>query len=525
MSLASSACEEGPSQRKRDLTAFFSSRRPDDASTQHNVGDEQPQKKGKGARPAKKDVKKKVDRAGVKETTSKVLEVAEDRGSASPPAEERPLQKDVTEVIDGDDEQAGHLPTPMPSTPLFSGDQVDLTKDATDFAALDMPSDEMEADRVIAAVFPTFASVAKSKMTGETKEVDIAGLEKAAMAIARSMIDKTQSSPKVKSTPELREAEQCLEAGVDLRSKWGVRFSRAADGANNPGYRGTRSERLAFRSAWMSAKISEIRRELVQVTESAKVDENVGVYRPMSIIYRNQGGDADPYALRATLHYVGRCIKMGEPWLKFNDWTLRMEYLEVETRKIESFKRAWQSFERRTVDCGNVDGDIDGDIKDKQSNMGKSPAPAQYPGKVVAPKQDLQSPSSKDPKLTKQKTELEKSWAAAVATKKEFSAVVMAGDGVIHSSGDGKSESWTTLSQDIELLKKALTKLRSGLGAFGADLVMKDSKHVRKAWKNDEAGLTTACKLFTNSTEALIADVSRQTRRLIAMHDARVSIE
>jgi len=54
---------------------------------------------------------------------------------------------------------------------------------------------------------------------------------------------------------------------------------------------------------------------------------------------------------------------------------------------------------------------------------------------------------------------------------------------------------------------------------------MKDSKQARKAWKSDDAGLTTACRLLSKETEIRIADVSRQTRRLIAMHDARVAIE
>ena len=74
-------------------------------------------------------------------------------------------------------------------------------------------------------------------------------------------------------------------------------------------------------------------------------------------------------------------------------------------------------------------------------------------------------------------------------------------------------------------MKDALASLRKGLGAFGSDFVMKDTKQVRKAWKNDAAGLTAACKLFSKETEIRIAEVSRQTRRLIAMHDARVAIE
>ena len=82
-----------------------------------------------------------------------------------------------------------------------------------------------------------------------------------------------------------------------------------------------------------------------------------------------------------------------------------------------------------------------------------------------------------------------------------------------------------TLSTDIDLLKDALASLRKGLGSFGSDFVVKDSKQARKAWKSDDAGLTTTCRLLSKETEIRTADVSRQTRRLIAMHDARVAIE
>ena len=383
------------------------------------------------------------------------------------------------------------LITPMSPAPS------DLDGKAASSMTTGMHAEELSADQVIKDVFLAFASVA-NHADGRTKEVDFA-----------AVLMNKKVGPEVQATAEVREAEQCLEEGVELRSKWGLRFARAADGAKNPGYRGCRAEKLAFRRAWLAAKVQEMRREMVQVTESAKIDESVGVYRPMSIIYRNQGGDKDPYALKATLNYVARCIKMGEPWLKYNDWTLRMEYLEVESRKIECFKRAWQSYERRMLGGGG--SSTDGNDRDKDCGSAGQP--------------EAPSPAAKDMKASKQNSELDKWWAAALATRKGFSAVVMAGDGVIHRSTERTSKSWATRSTDIDVLKDSLASLRKGLGSFGSDFVMKDTKQVRKEWKNDEAVLTTACRLFSKETEIRIAEVSCQTRLLIAMRDARVAIE
>ena len=140
----------------------------------------------------------------------------------------------------------------------------------------------------------------------------------------------------------------------------------------------------------------------------------------------------------------------------------------------------WQSYERRTLGAGGSSNDFNDHGKD-----GGSAGQAQEPG-----------PPSKDPKANKHKSELDKWWAAALATKKEFSAVAMAGDRVIQRSNERTSKSWATLSTDIDLLKDALASLRKGLGSFGSDFVMKDSKQARKVWKSDDAGLTTACRLL-----------------------------
>ena len=82
--------------------------------------------------------------------------------------------------------------------------------------------------------------------------------------------------------------EMAIQEGVSLRSKWGLRFSRAADGAKDPGYKGTQHEKAAFRKAWCNAKMAELRREQVHMQEHKKIDERVGTYRPMSIIYEHQ---------------------------------------------------------------------------------------------------------------------------------------------------------------------------------------------------------------------------------------------
>ena len=107
--------------------------------------------------------------------------------------------------------------------------------------------------------------------------------------------------------------------------------------------------------------------------------------------------------------------------------------------------------------------------------------------------------------MAKQKSELDKAWAVALATKKEFSAVAMASDGVIHSGA--LDASWATLSTDMGLLREALASLRSNLGSFGSDFVMKDPKQVRWEWKGNDAGLQTGCQNFAKHLGAPNSEV------------------
>ena len=279
----------------------------------------------------------------------------------------------------------------------------------------------------------------------------------------------------------------------------------------------------------MNTQIDTIKRDLVQTTEMAKVDESYGVYRPFSIMYKHQGGDADPFALRATLNYVAKCTKMQQGWMRYNDMTERMEYLEVENRRIETFRRAWSNYETRSTSIpANRAAADDGQVPAEKT--GEDGLPAQVlPGppkpQVLPPAPPKGPKESKEDakKAPKEKTDLEKAWISAVALKREFSNVITAGESVLHhSTGDS---TWATLHGDLELVREALKKMRQTMSPFASDFVMKDNKQIRKDFRGADVGLQTACKNFTDTMETQIAEVNRATRRVIAMHSARSAVE
>ena len=98
-----------------------------------------------------------------------------------------------------------------------------------------------------------------------------------------------------------------------------------------------------------------------------------------------------------------------------------------------------------------------------------------------------------------------------------------AADGALARSAGDKT--WDTLSSDLDLLRTALSNLRGSLGEFGQDFTMKDVKQIRREYRGNEATLQKKCFEFSMNADGKIAEVSRQAKRVIAMHSARISVE
>ena len=70
--------------------------------------------------------------------------------------------------------------------------------------------------------------------------------------------NKTHVDPvQTAATAEELELLDHIGEGCSLRSKWGLRLSRAKDGGKAQGYIGTTAEKAKFRSDWCRAKLEE----------------------------------------------------------------------------------------------------------------------------------------------------------------------------------------------------------------------------------------------------------------------------
>ena len=122
----------------------------------------------------------------------------------------------------------------------------------------------------------------------------------------------------------------------------------------------------------------------------------------------------------------------------------------------------------------------------------------------------------------RKRTNMDLAWSDACNVKKEYMTVMCSADGVINSSETDRV--WDAFHHDIALLRAALASLKGVLGDFGKNLTMKDPKVVRKEYKGQEKALEALVRNFTSEAKPKIVDVSVITRRLLAMHSARASV-
>lgn len=182
------------------------------------------------------------------------------------------------------------------------------------------------------------------------KDVD----ELSASLDARGMAKKDQEQTMVEQDPELQELQTAATNGVNIRSKFGQRFSRQM--SNLDGYKElkTHREKAEFRRRWASAEFQKVKEEKYFKSEHNKIDTNLGTYLPVSMIVDAEGGQNNADARVAGAKYISKCIMMGGKWCMYNGMTERMEYLHIRKQCIEQFHRSWglfTSFER----SGEVD--------------------------------------------------------------------------------------------------------------------------------------------------------------------------
>ena len=364
-------------------------------------------------------------------------------------------------------------------------------------------------------------------------EVKKAELDAAARAQAALENEKAELA-EIESTPEERELEDAMEEGIDLRSKWGVRFSRDKEGGKHPTYTNlaSRAAKAQFRKDWAKSNWQQIRKMRERRDEFSQVDIKKGTYKPFSMIWKKQGGTKDPFAMEAAKNYTAKCIAMKGNWLKYNKMTCRMEYLDIDECMKDVFTRSWAMYEQKeSVPQSSTATPAENlALADKKAtatpkNKARPSAHdgSDQPNQEVKPQAKCKATPKKEP--TTKKAQLDAGeLAKAVGIKSQYASVMMSATGVANSINTDATWEWAKGTRDHDELGDAIARVSAAATPFCRYFTTVDIKEVRKDYKNKEQILEKDLSAFVDAMSGNLKSLSLVTRRIVAMHGSRCAV-
>ena len=153
--------------------------------------------------------------------------------------------------------------------------------------------------------------------------------------------------------PQLQKLRQAAQEGFELKSSVGSAWAKALkkcaelrqDYINvGKSYKAQRDFRQQWAANNYQLKLEQKRKTQITTSEDALA----GTYEPMQVIWEREGKDSG--AITATLNYVNECIartQKGElnkqrPWVAWNSFTKRHEFLYVKRSCRDSFAEQWE---------------------------------------------------------------------------------------------------------------------------------------------------------------------------------------
>ncbi len=129
-----------------------------------------------------------------------------------------------------------------------------------------------------------------------------------------------------------------------LNSPMGQRFNRflksnVQETKNHDGL--ADDERKEFQKKWAMAKFDKLRESKTYKEVHETTGQKKGVYRPLGVIVKKEGGWNDPEAVKGSFLLAAKCVLMGSPWVEMNPFTERVEFLHMERSTIDTFKKHW----------------------------------------------------------------------------------------------------------------------------------------------------------------------------------------
>ena len=328
---------------------------------------------------------------------------------------------------------------------------------------------------------------------------------------------------------DLAEWKKCVDAGVDIRSKKGQKFSRDPDGGKSANYKASSTaDKAGFRKKWAAAQYEKQRVMKVKSKTWTKVDISKGVYLPFSCIIRDEGADEE--AVVAAVNYIKACWAMGGVWRKYNRMTQRMEWLYMKQEVHEIFEESWKMYEesQKIEPTGGAGAIADAAATGTPTGAGATTVTEAAGAATVATQgtkrgaktEALTSPSEKK---TCAKSPFDIALTNAMTTKKTFQVTSSKATILLDNIMTSTHWQWARGFWQAQLKSKMDAMCDLTKAGFYRDFLTLDAKDIKGAYKQHE--LLSETTNFVRELEPKVEACHKLVVKLLKMHSEAITDE
>jgi len=260
--------------------------------------------------------------------------------------------------------------------------------------------------------------------------------------------------------------------------------------------------KASFRASWASDAWKVIADERLEQTKQTYAEFSNGVYRPVSVVFKKEGGDAA--ALEGTKVMLGKCMALGHPFIRISPWTNRLELLHIQSGMEHRFEQMWvqstRSENAQVVGKGAKrvldDPVVDGDAAEATERVSKTPQPRAKKAKGEAVTAEKGKPAKKEVAtptagLTAAQS-LMRILKGAEKHKVNIKTAANAADIVALINADS-SWSWARNEQNLGELQSLILQLSQSKNEFVMTWLVTDIASLKAMYKQEviEAELNT----------------------------------
>ena len=308
------------------------------------------------------------------------------------------------------------------------------------------------------------------------------------------------------------------EKGLDLRSALGNKYSRSADAKSDAYINGNREEKAQMRKDWCEKKWEDKKTHRQKTVTMRQNLAKRGTWKSFFWIYKNEG--LNDYGLAQAKLYSSKCVKLGPPWVKWNEMYERLDYLQLEEQYREDFETAWSMWVVETAPL--LAGELEEPKASKEAATAKATSVEKQPqakAKSAADPTASEKPLAKSKAKAKAKAGAESSAKECARMKDKYFKATAGAENLLQTMQT--QEMWTWAKALDKDLKTALCTVKDFMtqNSFIQDYMSMDSKGLKSKHSADDISKGQATMVA--HLGEMLDHLQEQTDMLVDMQEAK----